>query len=119
MYEILAYVMTDGRKPFAEWLLSLRDKKAQVKIRSRIARASLGNFGDWKSLEGGGGICEMREHYGVGYRVFYKLVGRKIILLLAGSTKQEQGRTITRAKEYLAEYERREELALDNIHKGV
>jgi putative addiction module killer protein len=107
MYEILEYVMADGKKPFAEWLLSLRDKKARAKIRSRITRASLGNFGDWKSLAGGGGICEMREHFGVGYRIFYKLAGRKIILLLAGATKPEQDRMIAKAKEYLANYERR------------
>lgn len=107
MFEIFEYITEDGKKPFADWLLTLKDKKAQVKIRARIARASLGNFGDWKSLENTNGIYEMREHYGAGFRVFYKLIGNKIILLLAGATKSDQNRTITKAKEYLADYERR------------
>lgn len=107
MFEILEYVTEDGKKPFAIWLLSLKDKKTQVKIRARIARASLGNFGDWKSLDNANGIYEMREHYGAGFRVFYKLIGNKIVLLLAGSTKKDQDRTISKAKEYLADYERR------------
>lgn len=110
MFEILEYITEDGKKPFAEWLLKLKDKKIQVKIRSRISRASLGNFGDWKSLENASGIYEMREHYGSGFRIFYKLVGNKIILLLAGSTKNDQDRTITKAKEYLADYESRTKL---------
>ena len=107
MFEILEYITEDGKKPFAIWLLNLKDKKAQVKIRARIARASLGNFGDWKSLDDTNGIYEMREHYGAGFRVFYKLIGNKIVLLLAGSTKKDQISTIAKAKEYLADYERR------------
>lgn len=69
MFEILEYITADGKKPFADWLLKLKDKRAQVKIRSRITRASLGNFGDWKSLENTDGIHEMREHYGSGFRI--------------------------------------------------
>ncbi len=107
MYEILEYVSADGKKPFADWLLNLKDKKAQAKIRSRITRASLGNFGDWKSIEGGNGMYEMREHYGSRFRIFYKITGKKIILLLAGSSKQDQQKTIVKAKEYLANYEQR------------
>lgn len=107
MYEIHEYITENGKKPFADWLLKLKDKKAQVKIRSRITRASLGNFGDWKSLENANGIYEMREHYGSGFRVFYKIIGNKIILLLAGSSKKDQGRTISKAKEYIEDYDRR------------
>ncbi len=110
MLEILEYVTADGKKPFANWLLSLKDKKAQAKIRSRISRASLGNFGDWKSLEGAGGIYKMREHYGAGFRIYYKVIGNKIILLLAGSTKQDQQRAISKAKEYIVDYEKRTKL---------
>ncbi len=110
MFEIEEYITSDGKKPFSDWLLNLKDKRAQVKIRARIARASLGNFGDWKSLEKANGIYEMREHYGSGFRIFYKIVGSKIILLLAGATKQEQDKTIAKAKEYLADYDRRNKL---------
>jgi putative addiction module killer protein len=78
-----------------------------VKLRARITRAELGNLGDWKALKGAERIYEMREHYGPGYRIFFTIVGRKIILLLAGSTKQDQKRVLVRAKEYLADYEGR------------
>ena len=49
----------------------------------------------------------MRDHYGQGYRIYYSIEGQKIILLLAGSTKKEQTKTIAKAKEYLADYKRR------------
>ena len=107
MFEILEQITEDGKRPFADWLLNLKDKSVQVKIRARIARASLGNFGGWKSLENTNGLYEMRVHYGAGFRVFYKLVGNKVVLLLADSTKDDQNRTIAKAKEYLADYERR------------
>jgi putative addiction module killer protein len=68
-------------------------------------RASLGNLGDWQALSDGEGIAELRDHYGPGYQVYVSFVGRKVILLLAGSTK----RTIRRAKAYLADYRRRTE----------
>lgn len=107
MYEIEEYQTVEGKKPFSEWLLELKDKRAQVKLRARITRAELGNLGDWKALEETRGLYEMREHYGPGYRIFFSIVGRKIILLLTGSTKQEQRRVIAQAREYLADYERR------------
>ncbi|MDO9415667.1 MAG: hypothetical protein Q7U22_06070 [Pararhizobium sp.] len=40
----------------------------------------------------------MRIHYGQGYRIFYTIVGQKIVLLLTGSTKQDQAKVITKAK---------------------
>lgn len=107
MYEIEVYQTEEGNMPFSDWLLELRDKRAQAKLRARITRAELGNLGDWKALEGTNGLYEMREHYGPGYRIFFSIVGRKIILLLAGSTKQEQRRVIAQAKAYLIDYERR------------
>ena len=106
MYDIEVYEDAKGKAPFEDWLLKLKDKIAKVKIHARIDRASLGNFGDWKEIKGAKGIFEMREHYGQGYRLFYTIRGKKIVLLLAGSTKKDQNRTIAKAKEYLAEYER-------------
>ncbi len=56
---------------------------------------------------GAKGLYEMREHYGPGYRIFYTTVGKKIILLLAGSSKKDQAKAVTQAKGYLADYEER------------
>ena len=106
-YEIEEYVTAEGKSPYADWLDNLKDIIARAKLTARIDRAAHGNFGDWKSLAGANGLFELRESHGPGYRVFYSIVGRKIILLLAGSTKKDQRRTIAKAKDYLADYQGR------------
>jgi putative addiction module killer protein len=107
VYEIEEYVTANGKSPYAGWFDGLRDTVARAKLVARIDRAAHGNFGDWKYLVGAKGVFEMRENYGPGYRIFYGIVDRKIILLLAGSTKKDQNRALAKAKEYLADYERR------------
>ena len=107
MFDIEEYVTRDGKSPFGEWLLSLKDKRAQAKLHARIRRASLGNLGDWKGIKGTKGLFEMREHYGPGYRIFYSIIGKKLILLLVGSKKRDQDKAIADAKLYLADYEKR------------
>ena len=106
-YKLEEYTTASGKSPFADWLFKLKDKLAQAKIRAKLLRATQGNFGDWKDIKGVKGLFEMREHYGGGYRVFYTIVDRKIVLLLAGSTKKDQNKTIALAKEYLDDYKRR------------
>lgn len=106
-YEIEEYTTENGESPFSEWASILKDETAQRKITQRIRRASLGNFGDFKSIKGAKGLFEMRINYGAGFRVFYSIIGDKVVLLLAGSIKRDQKKAITKAKEYLADYERR------------
>ena len=106
-YEIEEYVTERGKGPFGEWLLRLKDKTGKAKILARIRRASFGNFGDWKEIKGSKGLYEMREHYGPGYRIFCTLVGKKLIVLLAGSSKKDQKKAIAEAKKYLADYAER------------
>lgn len=107
MYQIEVYVTVDGKEPFNEWLLSLRDKAARDKLTARVDRAAHGNFGDWKPLTGMKGLFELREHHGPGHRVYFAMVGQTVLLLLAGSTKKDQRRVIRKAAEYLADYHRR------------
>ena len=40
------YRTPDGRRPFAEWLESIRDNRTQSRIQTRLDRLELGNFGD-------------------------------------------------------------------------
>ena len=105
-YEIETYTTETGKAPFEVWLKSLRTA-APVWRLPPASNAAIGDFGDWKSLSGAKGIFEMRIHYAQGYRVFYTVVGQKVVLFLAGSTKQEQDKTIAKAKEYLADYNER------------
>lgn len=107
IYVIEEYADPSGSTPFGTWLLGLKDKRAQAKIRARITRASYGNFGDWKKIAGVPGLCEMREHYGPGYRVYYSVQGQTLVLLLAGSTKKDQNKAIDQAKARLTDYRAR------------
>lgn len=50
----------------------------------------------------------MREHYGGGYRLYYCRRENTMVLLLAGSTKKDQNKAIAKAKDNLADYERRQ-----------
>jgi putative addiction module killer protein len=108
-YEIEVYRTADDIAPFQIWIEGLKDHKAKTKLTARLFRAQAGNLGDWKEIKGAQGLFEFREHSGPGYRVFFSIVGQKIILLLAGATKQDQDRAIVKTKDYLADYLRRTE----------
>ena len=80
---------------FAKWIDSLRDIEARARILVQIERLSLGNPGDVKPV--GKGVSELRIDYGSGYRVYYKKVGQKVIVLLAGGDKRTQTKDIKTA----------------------
>ncbi len=106
-YDISVYQSESGQAPFQNWVEGLKDPKTRTIIAARIDRAAAGLFGDWKPIAGANGLCEMRIHFGPGYRIYYSVVGQKIVLLLAGSTKQTQDKAIASAKICLADYNRR------------
>jgi putative addiction module killer protein len=106
-YEVIAYETEPGKAPFQDWYDAIKDSRAKTLILARIGRAAGGNFGDWKPITGAKGLCEMRIPYGQWFRVYYTAVEQKVVLLLAGSTKQDQDRTIAKAKAYLAELNRK------------
>jgi putative addiction module killer protein len=105
--EIREYQTQEEKVPFAEWLESLRDLKARVKIEKRLERVRAGNLGDYKSV--GEGVCELRVDIGGGYRVYFGQIGTKIVILLCGGIKKTQEEDIEQAKEYWRDYERRED----------
>ena len=96
--EVRVYKSLDGRCPFDDWLLVLRDVRARARIRARIARLREGNFGDAKPI--GEGVHELRVHHGPGYRIYFARQGRAVVILLCGGDKQTQPRDIERAKRY-------------------
>ena len=106
-WEIREYLEPDGKCPFRNWLRSLKNVSARARIRVRINRIRLGNFGDCKSV--GGGVSEFRINYGPGYRVYFGRVGEKLVLLLCGGSKKNQENDIKDAKEYWYDYKRRED----------
>jgi putative addiction module killer protein len=103
--EILRYVTSAGRDVFGEWLAKLKDARSQAKIAIRIDRVALGNLGDCKPLREG--ICELRIDWGPGYRVYYAMLGKTRLLLLAGGDKSAQSSDIERAIARLNDYKKR------------
>ena len=77
---------------YAKWLDSLCDIQARARILVRVERLLAGNPGDVQP--GGEGVSELRIHCGAGYRVYYKMLERKIIILLAGGNKRTQSKDI-------------------------
>jgi putative addiction module killer protein len=81
---------------FREWLMSLRDRAAAAIVARRLARVAGGNLGDVKPI--GDGLSELRVHVGPGYRIYLARRGEALIVVLAGSDKSAQDRTIRAAK---------------------
>ena len=80
---------------FIEWLARLRDVQARARIAKRIDRIAQGNLGDAKSV--GGGVSELRFAFGPGYRVYFTVRGKVVVILLCGGDKGSQARDIERA----------------------
>ena len=105
MLEIVYYVDNRGEIPFEEWLDGLSDTQAIVRVMTRIERLKLGNFGDAKPLRDG--VSELRIDYGAGYRLYYSMIGKRLVLLLCGGDKRKQKVDIKNAIGYLKDYKRR------------
>jgi putative addiction module killer protein len=103
---VSTYVTPDGREPFQEWFLELKDRKVRSAILARLDRLLLGNFGDSRHL--GEGLYELRIHLRAGYRVYLGEVDRETVLLLLGGTKRTQKRDIQKAKAYWQELRSRD-----------
>ncbi len=80
---------------YVRWLDGLRDIRARAKVLARIERLAAGNPGDVCPV--GEGVSELRIDYGPGYRVYYTMHGREIIILLAGGDKRTQTADIKKA----------------------
>lgn len=80
---------------YARWLDGLRDIRARARILARVERLAAGNPGDVKPV--GEGVSELRIDYGPGYRVYFTMRGRTVIILLAGGDKRTQATDIKTA----------------------
>ena len=98
----IEYLSVRGNSPFEDWFRSLKDPKTRAIIRARIDRLSLGLFG--RCREVGGGVWELKIDFGPGIRVYYSIVGKRIVLLLTGGDKQTQKADIKKAKELFYEW---------------
>lgn len=85
---------------FDKWLRKLKDLRAKAKILFRIQKIVTDeHFGDCEPV--GKGIRELKIDYAKGYRVYFKELNGRIIILIIGGDKSTQQRDIERAKEIL------------------
>ena len=104
-YTISYYLTAAGGKPFKDWLDGLKDIVARQKVRIRLDRVRLGNLGKNRSV--GEGVYELKIDYGPGYRVYYGLDKKTVVLLLLGGDKSSQKKDITQAQTYWEDHTRR------------
>lgn len=91
--------MADFIRPqaYVEWINGLKDAKGRARILTRVrAFETTGHPGDTGPV--GEGVSEMRVHFGPGYRVYYIVLAKTVILL--GGDKSTQKRDIKTAKEF-------------------
>jgi|SRR5688572_1902410 len=103
--ELRYYQTAAGVSPFTRWLQSLSDARARAKIQARLARVTVGNLGDARSV--GNGVMELRIDWGPGYRVYFVRFHNMLVLLLCGGDKRTQQKDIERAKAYFEDYKTR------------
>lgn len=101
------YVTQGGKRPFQEWIESLKNMQAQGRILARLERVRLGLLGDCKAV--GDGVSELRVDAGPGYRVYFGQEGRQVVILLCGGSKATQSADIAAAKALWKDYRSRED----------
>lgn len=101
MIEIRQYVDPDGRNYFEAWFDKL-NAPAAAKVSTALARIECGN---WSNVKGvGAGAYECRVDFGPGYRIYFGKDGDRIVILLAGGSKQRQQRDIENAQQRWSAY---------------
>ena len=95
------YVTLSGKVPFKEWMNNLKDPVIRHRIRRRLDKVEIGHYGDYKIL--GDGVCELKFHFGSGYRVYFAEQDDIIVILLCGGDKGSQSRDMDTAKAYWKE----------------
>lgn len=80
---------------FEAWLNGLKDNMTRLRLSRRLDKASRGLLGDVAPV--GEGVCEFREFFGPGWRMYYIQKGDTIIVMLGGGDKSTQQKDIENA----------------------
>ncbi|MFC4927841.1 type II toxin-antitoxin system RelE/ParE family toxin [Delftia deserti] len=83
---------------FDDYIRKLKDPLGRAKIIARLKRLERGNWGDASPV--GGGVTELRIHFGPGYRIYCKSIGNTVVIILGAGTKDQQQSDIDTAIEY-------------------
>jgi putative addiction module killer protein len=94
-----------GKEPFQDWLCSIRDASTRMRLRTRLDRVELGNYGTCEPV--GEGVLELKFYFGSGYRIYLAEDNDTVVVLLCGGDKASQVNDIKKAKEYWQDYQER------------
>jgi putative addiction module killer protein len=89
---------------FIAWHHRLKDRIARIAIARRLENVEAGTLGDVKPV--GGGVSELRVEVGPGYRLYFTMRKRVVVVLLCGGDKKTQDADIRRAKKIAEEIEK-------------
>jgi len=104
LIRIIEYLDSNGRSAHARWLESLNLETA-AKVTEALYRLSQGNFSKVKGL--GSGLFERKIDFGPGYRIYFGKDGETLVIVLGGSSKQNQQEAIATAIRRWIDYRRR------------
>ena len=82
-------------KQYDKWFKKLKDALMKIKVLARLSMVENGNFGDSKQLSDS--LFELRFFFGLGFRIYYTVKERKIVLLLVGGDKSSQPKDVVKA----------------------
>ena len=102
--KIVEYLAVDGESPFRNWVDRL-ESRAAAKVTTALIRMELGNTSNVEGV--GGGVYERKIDYGPGYRVYFGMDGKELVILVGGGTKKRQAQDIETARERWADYRTR------------
>ena len=100
-FQVREYLTPDGGSPYRDWLERL-DTMVRARVQARVFRFEFGNLGDHKSV--GGGVWEARLAFGPGYRIYFGIDRKTVILLLLGGEKGSQTKDIRKARKHWVDY---------------
>lgn len=80
---------------FDEWFDSLKSGMTRIRLARRLDKVQRGLLGDVEPV--GEGVCEMREFFGPGWRMYYVERDGRLIVLLGGGDKSSQQSDIQKA----------------------
>jgi putative addiction module killer protein len=86
---------------FRRWAAKIKDPMASAHLTLRLNRIRGGNLGDHKAV--GRGVSELRIDIGKGYRLYYTLRRKTVVLLLCGGIKDTQQQDIIKAHQLARE----------------
>lgn len=98
--DLEAYESDTGRCPYQDWFDELAEVNRRAVQRRLRAIEEDGYFGDRKTL--GKGLHELRFRQGM--RIYFTETGTRVVLLLGGSGKGDQGREIRKARKRMQDY---------------